>query len=125
MAQDPENTTNSLAYVKLAVRTEVLEWVKDEQTRIRKATGKEPTQHEVIQALIAERDAPRKSPPITPDKAGKIAVPKQYLVAVQAFLEYLQREPQNPTESKIREFVLGILKVPLVLENGPDKMVGH
>lgn len=36
----------------LKVGGEVIDWIKDEQQRVRKATGKQPTQNDVMLALI-------------------------------------------------------------------------
>lgn len=54
LAQVTDNKPNRVSeVVSLKVSRATVEWVKDEQTRIRKSTGSEPTQAQVIERLIS------------------------------------------------------------------------
>jgi hypothetical protein len=64
----PESSDNKpKIVVSLKVAPEALEWVKDEQARIRKATGDEPTQPQVVQLLIDQYEQRGKDKKIAPE----------------------------------------------------------
>lgn len=80
--QVPENTPNR---GNIKIEADLLEWIRDEQYRIRKAIGSEPTQSDVIRMLIAERERHDLVPPPHPDLPP---IPKSLIPVIDWLIKF-------------------------------------
>jgi hypothetical protein len=102
MDSDSEKTADRF---NLKVGPEVFDWVKDEQHRLRKLTGKQPTQNEVMLKLIelasAEKRQSVERPALTEGSVKAGHVPRSLAPIIDWLIDFFSH-PGKPEDEVLK-----------------------